>query len=74
MAHHGNTPAAWTGVLIILVGFVVGGVGLVAGSWVVFWIGVALGVIGPIVGKILQMVGLGNETVTGRAPNRDPAA
>ena len=25
MAHHGNTPAAWTGVMIILVGFVVGG-------------------------------------------------
>ena len=23
MAHHGNTPAAWTGVLVILVGFVV---------------------------------------------------
>ena len=27
MAHHGNTPAAWTGVLVILVGFVVGGIG-----------------------------------------------
>ena len=40
MAHHGNTPAAWTGVLVILVGFVVGGIGLVIGSWPMFWVGV----------------------------------
>ena len=40
MAHHGNTPAAWTGVLIILVGFVVGGIGLVIDSWPMFWVGV----------------------------------
>ena len=28
-AHHGNTPAAWTGVTIILAGFLVGGIGLI---------------------------------------------
>ena len=27
-AHHGNTPAAWTAVVVGLVGFTVGGVGL----------------------------------------------
>ena len=42
MAHHGNTPAAWTGVLIILVGFVVGGLALVIGSWPMFWVGVVI--------------------------------
>jgi hypothetical protein len=63
MAHHGNTPAAWTGVLIILVGFVVAGLGLVVGSWLVFWIGVALCVLGPVVGKIMQLRGLGAEPV-----------
>ncbi len=26
--NHGNTPAAWTAVVVALVGFVVGGVGL----------------------------------------------
>jgi hypothetical protein len=62
MAHHGNTPAAWTGVTIILAGFVVGGIGLVIDSWTVFWVGVALGVIGPIVGKVMQKLGLGVET------------
>jgi hypothetical protein len=61
MAHHGNTPAAWTGVLIILVGFVVGGIGLVIDNWWVFWAGVIIGVVGPIVGKIMQKLGLGAE-------------
>jgi hypothetical protein len=59
MAHHGNTPAAWTGVTLILVGFLVGGVGLVIDSWLVFWIGVALCPIGVIVGKVMQKMGLG---------------
>jgi hypothetical protein len=61
MAHHGNTPAAWTGVLIILVGFVVGGIGLVIDTWWVFWAGVVIGVVGPIVGKVMQKMGLGAE-------------
>jgi uncharacterized protein DUF6704 len=63
MAHHGNTPAAWTGVLIVLVAFVVGGLGLILGSWPMFWVGVGIGVLGPVVGKIMQMRGLGAEPV-----------
>ena len=59
MAHHGNTPAAWTGVVIILAAFAVGGVGLVLDNWLVFWIGVALAPIGMIVGKVMQTMGLG---------------
>jgi uncharacterized protein DUF6704 len=62
MAHHGNTPAAWTGVTIILVGFVLGGIGLVASSWVLFWIGVAMFPIGVVAGKVLQLMGHGAET------------
>jgi len=66
MAHHGNTPAAWTGVLVILVGFVVGGIGLMIGSWPVFWVGVAIAVVGPVVGKVMQKMGLGGEPVESR--------
>jgi hypothetical protein len=62
-AHHGNTPAAWTGVLIILLGFIVGGIGLVIDSWPVFWVGVALGPIGIIVGKVMAKMGMGAEPV-----------
>ncbi len=61
MAHHGNTPAAWTGVVIILLGFVVGGIGMVIDTWTLFWIGVALVPLGAIVGKVMQKMGLGAE-------------
>ncbi|QNN53061.1 HGxxPAAW family protein [Nocardioides mesophilus] len=62
-AHHGNTPAAWTGVIIILVGFVVGGIGMVIDNWPMFWVGLALLPAGAIVGKIMQKMGLGAEPV-----------
>ena len=44
--NHGNTPAAWTAVTVAMLGFVVGAVGLMLEpiNWVVFWIGIALGV------------------------------
>ncbi|MGH3471172.1 MAG: HGxxPAAW family protein [Nocardioidaceae bacterium] len=58
--HHGNTPAAWATVCIVLVAFVVGGVGLMAGSWLVFWIAVGLLVLSVIVGKIMQAMGMGS--------------
>jgi hypothetical protein len=61
MAHHGNTPAAWTGVAIILVGFLVGGLGLVLDEWWMFWVGVVLCVVGPLAGKLLQQLGFGSE-------------
>ena len=64
MAHHGNTPAAWTGVMIILAGFVIGGIGMIIDQWVLFWVGVALVPIGGIVGKIMQKLGLGAETAS----------
>ena len=62
MAHHGNTPAAWTGVTIILLGFLAGGLGLVLGSWVMFWIGVACWPIAGVLVKIMQFMGFGAET------------
>jgi hypothetical protein len=58
-SHHGSTPAAWTAVTLILIAFLVGGIGLVAGSWVVFWAGVALGVVGLVVGMVMQAMGMG---------------
>lgn len=65
MAHHGNTPAAWTGVTIMLIGWVVGGIGLVTGpNWVLFWIGVALQPIGIVVGKVMAVLGMGAETTS----------
>jgi len=57
--NHGNTPAAWTAVCIGLLAFVVGGIGLMAYSMVVFWIGVALAPIAIIVGVVMSRMGYG---------------
>jgi len=56
--NHGNTPAAWTAVLIGLAGFVVGGVGLMVGSMTLFWIGVALAPVALVVGYVMARMGL----------------
>jgi hypothetical protein len=58
-SHHGSTPAAWTAVTLILVGFLLGAVGLVAGNWLVFWVAVAIGVLACVVGKVMQAMGMG---------------
>jgi ABC-type bacteriocin/lantibiotic exporter with double-glycine peptidase domain len=58
-AHHGNTPAAWTAVVVALVGFIVAGVALVIGSWPLFWVGVALAPVAIIIGAIMAKMGYG---------------
>ena len=59
--NHGSTPAAWTAVTIVMVAFLVGAVGfLLAEPWVV-WVGVALIVVGAAAGKVMQMMGLGDQ-------------
>lgn len=57
--HHGSTPAAWTAVTLALVAFCIGAAGLVADSWPVFWVGVALLAVSGIVGKVMQAMGMG---------------
>ncbi len=59
-SHHGSTPAAWTAVVLVLIAFLVGAVGLVITNWVVFWVGVGLLVVSGVVGKIMQAMGLGS--------------
>ena len=59
---HGSTPAAWTAVTIIMIAFLVGGIGVVAALPWLFWAGAALVVVGIIVGKVMQMMGLGSES------------
>ncbi|MDQ1627594.1 MAG: hypothetical protein QOI54_1338 [Actinomycetota bacterium] len=71
--HHGNTPAAWTAVTIMFLGFLISGVALpLALPWL-FFVGLGIVVLGVVVGKVMQMMGMGN-TVTykdGRDPEYD---
>lgn len=60
MSHHGNTPAAWSAVVVALLGFVVGGIGLMLEpiSYVVFWIGVAIVVGAGVLFGVMAKMGL----------------
>ena len=65
-AHHGNTPAAWTAVVVGLLGFTVGGVGLMFDpvKMAVFWVGVAITVAAGVVFVVMDRLGLGDHGAT----------
>lgn len=60
-AEHGHTTAAWTTVLIILAGIFLGAFAVVLLNWPLFYISLGVIVLGGIVGKVLQMAGLGKK-------------
>jgi hypothetical protein len=61
--NHGNTPAAWAAVAVAMLGFVVGGIGLMFNpvSMPVFWVGVALGVVSLLVFVVMARMGLNDQ-------------
>ena len=58
-SHHGSSPAAWTAVVLALLAFLIGGIGLIADSWLTFWVGVALLAGSLVVGKVMSSMGMG---------------
>ncbi|HTE72119.1 MAG TPA: HGxxPAAW family protein [Actinomycetes bacterium] len=69
-ASHGNTPAAWTAVAVMFLGFLLSGLALPLELPWLFFVGLGVVVLGAVVGKVMQMMGLGN-TVTYK-DSRDP--
>ncbi len=57
--HHGRTLAAWTGSVIALIAFVVGGIAVVIQNWPLFWASVGLAAVALIVTVVLQRLGYG---------------
>ncbi|WP_375425190.1 HGxxPAAW family protein [uncultured Friedmanniella sp.] len=57
--HHGRTTAAWTGSLIAMLATIMGGIGVMMQNWVLFWVAVAVMVVGLILVKVLQVLGHG---------------
>ncbi|MGH3504349.1 MAG: HGxxPAAW family protein, partial [Nocardioidaceae bacterium] len=58
MADEGHTrgrPGSWVAVVVILVGFVLGGVGLIIGQWWMFWVAVGIVVVGGIFGLVADI-------------------
>ena len=56
---HGHSPAAWTAVVIMLVGFAAGTLAFCMNQPAFVWASAVLIVIGPIVGWILAKAGYG---------------
>ena len=55
-AHHGR-PASWVAVTVIVIGFVIGGIALTVGpSWVLFWVGTAIVVVGGIMAAATRIM------------------
>ena len=56
---HGNTPAAWTAVMVCMLGFVVGAVGMLLQpvNMAVFWVGVVIGVASLVVYAVMAKMG-----------------
>jgi hypothetical protein len=62
--NHGNTPAAWSAVVVGLLGFLVGSVGLMLSplNYVIFWIGVAIVVGAGVLFLVLSKMGYNTES------------
>jgi hypothetical protein len=60
--NHGNTPAAWAAVAVGLLGFLVGGIGLMVDVWPMFWVGIVLIPFALVVLGVMNAMGYGSET------------
>lgn len=56
---HGHTPAAWTGVIISFIGFCIAGVFMVAANTAGFWAGMAVILLGGVIGLAMRVAGMG---------------
>jgi hypothetical protein len=56
---HGNSPAAWTAVIIMIIAFVIGTFGFWFANVTVVLASAGLLIVGAIVGLILKLVGFG---------------
>ncbi|MCW2839673.1 MAG: hypothetical protein JWR55_1156 [Aeromicrobium sp.] len=65
---HGSSKAAWTAVIMCLVGFTIGGIALVPDpQWILFAVGVGVALLAGPVGLAMSAAGYGVE----RAPDHE---
>ncbi len=60
-AAHGHTPAAWTGVTIAFVGFMISGVAMIIPNVLLVWGGLAVVLLAGVVGKAMSIAGMGRQ-------------
>lgn len=52
---HRGRPGSWVAVLIIVAGFVLGGVALIVSQWWMFWVGAGVVVVGGIIALVVDI-------------------
>ncbi|MER5420479.1 HGxxPAAW family protein [Streptosporangium roseum] len=53
---HGGSPKSWLAVIVILIGFTVGGVALCIGpSWMLFWVGAGIVAVGGVIALVVDI-------------------
>jgi hypothetical protein len=57
--NHGRTRAAWATTWIILGGALVAALGVAFATPWVFWAGLGIVIVGAVVGKVMQVLGMG---------------
>lgn len=72
-SHHGHTPAAWTAVTIIILGFCVSGVFTVMAEPLGFLAGLVVIVLGVVVGGVMAAMGLGQRPAQPQRASSRPA-
>ncbi|MBC3841959.1 hypothetical protein GXW82_22490 [Streptacidiphilus sp. 4-A2] len=58
---HGHTTAAWTGVGVSFIGFILASVAMVIPSPVLVIVGIVIAALGAVVGKVMSMAGFGKK-------------
>lgn len=57
---HGSSPAAWTSITLALIGFVIGGIGLIpTPHWTIFTVGVVIVLLSGPIALGMGMAGFG---------------
>ncbi len=58
--HHGQTPAAWAGVIVSGIGFLLGTVAFLFGpNWTLVWVSAVIVLLGAVVGGVMSRMGYG---------------
>jgi len=53
-SEHGSTPAAWTGVVLVTIAFIVGTLAIILANWAMFWVGVGILILGGVIPLIMS--------------------
>lgn len=62
--NHGQTPAAWIAVAVIIVGATVSSAAVLFARPIFFWVGLVIVAIGGIAGLVLRSAGFGQGATT----------